>query len=39
MVGRGLEPPSVVARLLDTASTPAKPQYNLAAEDPLLLYR
>lgn len=42
MVGRGLEAPSLVARLLDVTpqgGVPAKPQYNMAPEEPLLLYR
>lgn len=32
LVGRGLEAPSVVARLLDVPQLPAKPQYCLAPE-------
>jgi hypothetical protein len=32
LVGRGLEAPGVVARLLDTAGQPGKPQYCLAPE-------
>ncbi len=32
MVGQGLEPPSVVAQLLDVDRHPAKPQYNMAPE-------
>lgn len=38
MVGRGLEKPEVVQQLLDVGANPCKPQYNMAAEDPLLLY-
>ncbi|KAG2435225.1 hypothetical protein HXX76_007307 [Chlamydomonas incerta] len=38
MVGRGQEPPDVVARLLDVAACPRKPQYSMAPEEPLLLY-
>ena len=32
MVGRGLEQPSVVQRMLDIQATRQKPQYNMAAE-------
>ncbi|CAL5221610.1 g3830 [Coccomyxa viridis] len=39
MVGRGLEQPSVVQRMLDIETTRQKPQYNMAAEEPLLFYR
>jgi tRNA pseudouridine38/39 synthase len=38
MVGRGLEKPEVVQQLLDVGANPCKPQYNMAAEEPLLLY-
>ncbi|KIZ05800.1 hypothetical protein MNEG_2154 [Monoraphidium neglectum] len=38
MVGRGLEAPSIVATLLDVTRVPAKPQYNYAPEEPLMLY-
>jgi tRNA pseudouridine38/39 synthase len=38
MVGRGEEEPSVVARLLDAAAVPRKPQYAIADEAPLLLH-
>ncbi|KAL4436896.1 hypothetical protein ABPG75_004035 [Micractinium tetrahymenae] len=38
MVGRSEEEPGIVARLLDTTATPRKPQYNMASEEPLLLY-
>ncbi|GFR44474.1 hypothetical protein Agub_g5737, partial [Astrephomene gubernaculifera] len=38
MVGRRQEAPQVVARLLDVAATPRKPQYSMAPEEPLLLY-
>lgn len=37
-VGRGLESPSVVSHLLDVKSHPARPQYNLADEHPLVLF-
>ncbi|CAH8829032.1 unnamed protein product [Trichobilharzia szidati] len=36
MVGRGYESPSVVDDLLDLNKTPAKPQYQLSADFPLL---
>ena len=39
MVGRGLEPPSIVAAMLDTGpggAFPAKPQYVMAPDRPLL---
>uniref|UniRef100_A0A5K4F1M1 tRNA pseudouridine synthase n=1 Tax=Schistosoma mansoni TaxID=6183 RepID=A0A5K4F1M1_SCHMA len=36
MVGRGYESPSVVDDMLDLSKTPAKPQYQLAADFPLL---
>ncbi len=39
MIGRGLEQPSIVARMLDITVMPAKPQYNMAPEGPLLLHR
>ncbi|KAG2489574.1 hypothetical protein HYH03_012022 [Edaphochlamys debaryana] len=38
MVGRGQEAPTIVARLLDLGATPCKPQYSMAAEEPLLLH-
>jgi tRNA pseudouridine synthase len=38
MVGRGLEEPSVVTRLLDVARCPGKPAYPLADEKPLVLH-
>lgn len=37
MVGRGLEQPDVVARLLDVAAEPCKPMYAMAADVPLVL--
>ncbi|CAL8092130.1 unnamed protein product [Calicophoron daubneyi] len=37
MIGRGYENPSVVDDLLDLSKTPAKPQYQMAGEIPLLL--
>lgn len=39
MVGRGLEAPDVVQQLLDIQRVPCKPQYGMAAEEPLLLFR
>lgn len=39
MVGRRQEPPDIVQRLLDVQQEPCKPQYNMASEEPLLLYR
>ncbi|KAK9829892.1 hypothetical protein WJX72_008507 [[Myrmecia] bisecta] len=38
MIGQGLEEPELVQQLLDVERTPLKPQYNLAAEEPLLFY-
>ena len=38
MVGQGLEPPSIVKKLLDIHIVSQKPQYLLASEEPLLLY-
>lgn len=32
LVGRGLESPDVVRRLLDVETNPLKPQYNMAPE-------
>ena len=32
LVGRGLESPDIVRRLLDVEDTPSKPQYNMAPE-------
>ncbi|KAG8470519.1 hypothetical protein KFE25_008940 [Diacronema lutheri] len=37
LVGRGLEPPEVVSRLLDVEAQPGKPQYSMASELPLVL--
>ena len=39
MVGLGHESPSIVAELLDLERTPRKPQYPMAPEHPLLLWR
>lgn len=38
LVGQGLEPPSIVARLLDIEAEPGKPNYAMAPEEPLLLH-
>ena len=38
MVGQGLEPASVVDRLLDVAAQPCRPNYVLASEAPLVLW-
>jgi tRNA pseudouridine38/39 synthase len=38
MVGRGQEHPAIVQQLLDVSRFPSKPQYSLAAEEPLLLF-
>ncbi|KNE61943.1 tRNA pseudouridine synthase A [Allomyces macrogynus ATCC 38327] len=38
MVGQGLEPPTIVRDLLNVAAHPAKPQYDLAPEFPLVLW-
>ncbi|MEW5297786.1 MAG: hypothetical protein WDW36_000970 [Sanguina aurantia] len=38
MVGRGQEQPAICSTLLDITLVNAKPQYNLASEDPLLLH-
>ena len=37
-VGRRLEAPSLIDSLLDVASMPRKPAYEMAAEEPLLFY-
>lgn len=38
LVGQGLEPPSIVDRLLDPALEPRRPNYQLADEYPLVLW-
>ena len=38
LVGRGLEPPRVVDELLDIATHPARPNYEIAPDAALLLY-
>ena len=38
LVGRGLEPPSIVDALLDIDAHPARPNYEIAPDGPLLLF-
>lgn len=38
LVGKGMEPPEVVARLLDLDATPRKPVYPMAPDEPLILF-
>lgn len=38
LVGQGLEPPSIVADLLDVVKTPRKPAYEMASDAPLVLW-
>lgn len=38
LVGKGLEDPEIVARMLDLHATPRKPQYPMAPDEPLVLY-
>lgn len=38
LVGQGLEPPDVIAKLLDVEREPCKPQYSMASELPLVLH-
>ncbi|KAA8646439.1 hypothetical protein EYZ11_000278 [Aspergillus tanneri] len=38
LVGQGLEPPSIVAELLDVSKNPAKPSYEMASDAPLVLW-
>ena len=38
LVGLGREDPSVIDRLLDLSATPRKPQYEMAPDEPLLLW-
>ncbi len=38
MVGRGLEQPSVIDQLLDVRVMPGKPAYDMAPDEPLLLF-
>lgn len=39
LVGEGKEQPEVVTALLDVERLPGKPQYSMAAEEPLVLHR
>eukprot|EP01111_Echinosteliopsis_oligospora_P010888 TRINITY_DN3469_c0_g1_i2.p1 TRINITY_DN3469_c0_g1~~TRINITY_DN3469_c0_g1_i2.p1 ORF type:complete len:466 (+),score=93.10 TRINITY_DN3469_c0_g1_i2:195-1400(+) len=38
MVGRGLEPVSIISDMLNLQKTPSKPMYEMASELPLVLY-
>ena len=38
LIGNGLEQPSVVDHMLDVTRCPRKPQYGMAAPEPLILY-
>ncbi|KAF4632679.1 hypothetical protein G7Y89_g5434 [Cudoniella acicularis] len=38
LVGQGLEPPSIVADLLDVEKNPRKPTYEMASDTPLILW-
>ncbi|PWY92091.1 pseudouridine synthase [Aspergillus heteromorphus CBS 117.55] len=38
LVGQGLEPPSIVADLLDVSKNPRKPTYEMASDAPLVLW-
>lgn len=38
LVGQGLEPPSVIDDLLNVSKTPARPQYEMADDAPLVLW-
>ncbi|KAI9846668.1 MAG: hypothetical protein M1837_003723 [Sclerophora amabilis] len=38
LVGQGLEMPSLIPQLLDVDSNPAKPQYEMASDAPLVLW-
>ena len=39
LVGLGREPPSIVSDMLDLTKFPRKPQYEMAPEEPLTLWR
>ena len=39
MVGKELEPPSIVNELLDVTKNPGKPSYNMAPDGPLVLHK
>lgn len=38
LVGQGLEPASIVSDLLDVAKTPTRPKYEMATDQPLVLW-
>ena len=38
LIGNGLEQPSVINHMLDVERCPRKPQYGMAAAEPLTLY-
>ena len=38
LIGNGLEQPSVIDHMLDMERCPRKPQYGMAAAEPLVLY-
>ncbi|KAF2260055.1 pseudouridylate synthase-like protein 3 [Lojkania enalia] len=38
LIGQGLEPPSLVADLLDVSSNPTRPKYEMASDAPLVLW-
>ena len=39
LIGNGLEQPSIIPHMLDLEKCPRKPQYGMAAPDPLVLFR
>ena len=39
LVGNGLEQPSIIRHMLDLERCPRKPQYGMAAPEPLILFR
>ena len=38
LIGNGLEQPSIINHMLDISHCPRKPQYGMAAPEPLVLY-
>lgn len=38
LIGNGLEQPSIINHMLDITHCPRKPQYGMAAPEPLVLY-
>ena len=38
LIGNGLEQPSLIDHMLDMERCPRKPQYGMAAAEPLILY-